>query len=212
MTLPAKAKLLDDAFDRALHWFPNLLNGMNRSYYRTLQRLKKDLREKLRDILLHDPSLRERINGPRLFLKLGMGKKMVEDRFKALIDIEKELGIFGKSSFVDTVDLFVEYIEVRNPLGVVNDKIERMEENENFSHICVLMEKGKLLSAVKLVDSQLEGKGWGNLLMHGTKASVPKKLLENPDSLQGSGRPPPRFWTRLILLSGSCFGRIVICR
>jgi len=150
-----KSKALDDAFDRSALWFPALLQGMHREQFHTMQFLHKLLRGSLENILLANPSLSERITAPSLFLKLGMDKKKVEERFKALIAIEKELGIFGKSSFVDTVDLLIEYIiDVKNPFGAVNDEIRELPGNENFSHICVRMERGNISSAIKLVKSK----------------------------------------------------------
>ena len=178
-----ESKLLDDAFDRALHWFPGLLNGWGRADFRTLQRLKKNLREALGDILRKDSSLCNRINGPSLFLKLGMDKEVVEKRFSALIGIEEELQIVGKSSFVDTIDLMIDYIEVKNPVGQVNDKIQDMG---SYARICVRMEKGKLLQAIELVESQLKGKGWHNLFEHGTKASVAMETFSNRKSFEMS--------------------------
>jgi len=178
-----KRKALDDAFDRSVLWFPALLHGRRREHISTMQRLKRLLRGSLENILLANSSLSERINGPSLFLELGMDKKMVEERFKALIAIEKELGIFGKSSFVDTVDLLIQYIDVKNPFGAVNDEIQELGGNENFSHICVRMERGNISSAIELVKNKLDGKKWSNLFMHGTKASVAEKIVQNPRSL-----------------------------
>jgi len=127
---------LDFAFGQSLQWFPVLLWGRSRESFKTMYRLKKVLEDSLQDILRNDPALSDRIKAPSLFLKIGMDKKIVKERFKVLINIEKELGIVGKSSFVDTIHLLIGYIEVKNPFGEVNDEIEELTANgKNVSNI-----------------------------------------------------------------------------
>jgi translation elongation factor EF-4 len=62
----------------------------------------------LKNALIEDSSLCERVNAPALCLKLGMDKKMVEKQFLAIINVEKELGIVGKASFVSTFYTWIE--------------------------------------------------------------------------------------------------------
>jgi len=173
---------LADAIDRSFRLFPRLLDGKSREKFGSISVLKRFLRDKVEDVLLDEPTLCERRNGPALFLRLGIDEQLVEKRFTALMHIEKELGIVGKSSFVDTIDLLIENIEFRKHFGEVNDKIQDL--TENFSHLCVRMERGNIFSAIDTATKEIQRKGWGNLFMHGTKAAVPVRLTKEPKKNQ----------------------------
>jgi hypothetical protein len=108
-----------------------------------------------------------------------MDKKTVEQQFKVLMLIERELGIVGKSSFVDTIYLLIKFMEIKNPFGTVNDKIEEL--NENFSQICVCLKMGCIGAAAETVENELVVKGWCNLFMHSMKASVAMNIIEDPE-------------------------------
>jgi len=174
-----KRKLLAYAVDRSFCLFPLLLEGKSRDDFGLIHFLKLFLLESVQSVLFEDSSLGERSNGPSLCSRLGMDPKMIEQRFKALISIEKELGIVGKSSFVDTINLLIEYIEVKNPFGAVNDEIQVLD-HPTLSHICVKANRHYLMVTIQEIKRQLQGKGWSNLFMHGTKASIPKRIAKDP--------------------------------
>jgi hypothetical protein len=154
------------------------------------QKLKKHLRRNIEQrVDAVDPSLLERKNASGLCVALGMDERMVEQRFKAIANFEKELGIaVGKTPVVESIALLIRYLEVKNPFGAVSNKIEdNFRGNDDHSHICVNMKKGHLFDSIDLVKRELAKKGFNNLFMHGTKAAVPKGFTEGGLRISGGG-------------------------
>jgi hypothetical protein len=98
-----------------------------------------------------------------------MDKNMVEQSFKAIIKVEEELGLVGKSSFVETIYALIEFID---------DRAENVDLAEpNISHVRVRMENESLISTVESVEAQLRDCGLQNLFTRGTTSTIPKALL-----------------------------------
>ena len=173
----SKRNNLSLAFDQAFQLLQSLLEGKSLEDFKSVSALKKFLRDMVEDVLLEEPHLRERKNGPALFLRMGMDKPLVEKRFSALMQFEKELGIVGKLSFVDTIDSIIENIASTNPFGEVNDTIQDLDQNSSL--LGVRLKKGYIISAIDKVAREIQRKGWANLFMHGTTAALAKAIYED---------------------------------
>jgi hypothetical protein len=180
------------AFNKACSIFPGLMKGTKLEEYESkTQALKKHLWRNIdQRVDSVDPSLLESKNASGLCVALGMDEHMVEQRFKAIANFGQELGItMGKTPIVESIFLLIDYLEVKNPLGAVSNKIEHsFRGNDNHSNICVRMERGRLSDSIDLVKGALAAEeGFNNLFMHGTKAAVPKCLVESGIKISGSG-------------------------
>ena len=168
------------AFKKARCMFPGLMEGKTEEGFQSkVHLLKKHLSRSI-DLRLDRPEnkslLQGRENEPALCIALGMDAEMVDLRFKAIHNFEAELGIVGKAPIVYSILLLIELIEVQNPLGPLNDDIEKLG-NSNHSYLRVKMEWGKMASIIECVRNKIQEKGLKDLFMHGTKAAVPIMIV-----------------------------------
>jgi hypothetical protein len=106
------------AFTKACRTFPGLMGHKTKEDFQSnICHLKEHLLRSI-DLRLDLPEnrlLRQgRNNEPALCIALGMDAKMVELRFKAIQNFEKELRIVGKTHILHSIRHLINGIEVKN--------------------------------------------------------------------------------------------------
>jgi hypothetical protein len=137
---------------------------------------------------------RERNNEPALCVALGMDAEMVDLRFKAIQNLETELGIVGKTPIMHSIFLLINNIEVHNQFGAVNNEIQVLEDT-NYSHLSMKMTRGSMTSILARLDAMLNEEDLSDLFMHGTKAAIPRGIVDKdmPLRISGTGGDPHDF-------------------
>lgn len=131
-----------------------------------------------------DASLLHRINALKLLVSMGMRKNRVESIFWSVMAIESELEVVGRASFYDALLLLIENIEYKNPLGELHDQIEELQgRGENYSHLCVRVDRGFLKQTLVKVAGTLHQADIVDPFMHGTSAANAESVIAQKSRL-----------------------------